>query len=74
MITINNNTSLLNFNFWSGAKDHSFTDSELKEIESQLNELYPEGITETEINDLFWFEEEFLCGCIGVDYEKYLNR
>jgi hypothetical protein len=33
------------------------------------------GATETEINDMFWFEEEFLCECLGIDFEEdYLNR
>lgn len=75
MKTINNNASLVNFEFWSGAKDHEFKSSELKQIESHIEDLYPEGIGETQINDLFWFEEEFLCSLIGIDYEEdYLNR
>ncbi len=74
MKTINENTSLTTFKFWSGAKDHSFTNNELKEIENQLTDLYPEGMTETQINDLFWFEEEFLCSCIGLNNEEYLKR
>jgi hypothetical protein len=72
---ISKELALTNFDFWSGAKDHSFTYSELKEIEVQLEDLYPDGCEETDINDLFWFEEEFLCECIGVDFnEDYLNR
>ena len=75
MKILNNTASLTNFDFWSGAKDHEFTNSELKELENSLEDFYPEGTTETTINDLFWFEEEFLCGCIGLDYENdYLER
>lgn len=66
--------SLTNFEFWSGAKDHEFTYSELKELEFHIEELYPDGIDETQVNDLFWFEEEFLCECLGVDYNEYLER
>tara|TARA_B110000977_G_C10974018_1_gene453446 strand:- start:171 stop:395 length:225 start_codon:yes stop_codon:yes gene_type:complete len=67
--------NLTNFNFWSGAKQHEFTYSELKEIEYSLEDLYHEKQpSETDINDLFWFEEEFLCECIGVDFEEYENR
>jgi hypothetical protein len=65
---------LLNFEFWSGAKDHSFTYSELTELENSLEDLYPDGTTETTINDLFWFEDEFLCECIGLDFEEYEQR
>lgn len=66
--------NLQTFEFWSGAKQHDFTHGELKELEFALEDIYPEGATETQINDLFWFEEEFLCECIGIDYNEYLNR
>ena len=67
--------TLTSFDFWSGAKDHSFTYSEMNSLESSLEDLYPNGTTETTINDLFWFEEEFLCDCLGIDFESdYLER
>ena len=66
--------NLINFNFWSGAKNHSFTYDELKEIEFQLEDIYCEGIEEVQINDLFWFEEEYLCELIALKYKKYLKR
>jgi hypothetical protein len=66
--------NLTNFNFWSSAKNHSFTYNELKEIEFQLDEIYNDGMEEVQINDLFWFEEEFLCELIGLKYKKYLKR
>ena len=66
--------NLTNFNFWSSAKNHSFTYNELKEIEFQLDEIYNDGMEEVQINDLFWFEEEFLCKLIGLKYKKYLKR
>lgn len=74
MITTNNNTTLANFDFWSGAKQHYFTYNELNELETTLKDLYPEGMEETQINDLFWFEEEFLCECIGLDFDEYQQR
>ena len=58
----------------SSAKNHSFTYNELKEIEFQLDEIYNDGMEEVQINDLFWFEEEFLCELIGLKYKKYLKR
>ena len=66
--------NLTEFKFWSEAKNHTFYYNELKELEYVLDEIYPEGCTETHINDLFWFEEEFLCESIGLDYNEYLNR
>lgn len=64
---------LTNFKFWAGASSHNFTYQELIDIESSLEDIYTE-ITETEINDLFWFEEEFICKLIGLKYKKYLKR
>ena len=70
-----NGTSLTNFEFRSGAKDHKFTYYELKDIESVLEDIYTEGCSETQINNLFWHEEEWLCESIGIDYEAdYLKR
>jgi len=71
---ITSELNLTNFKFWAGAKDHSFTYNELKELENSLEELYPDGATETTINDLFWFEEEFLSDCIGLNFEEYEKR
>lgn len=67
---------LTRFEFWSGAKDFAdnLTPSELQNIEQQLEELYPDGIDETTVNDLFWFEDEFLCELIGEDLEEVYNR
>ena len=74
-MNITKELSLTNFNFWSGAKDHEFNYSELKSLESNLEDFYPDGMTETGINDLFWFEEEFLCGLLGIDFDSdYLER
>jgi hypothetical protein len=71
---VNLEINLTNFEFWAGAKNHSFTYNELQEIEFQLEDIYPDGMDETQINDLFWFEEEFLCELIGLKYKKYLKR
>lgn len=68
--------SLQHFQFWSGAKElaERLTWEELIEIESQLEELYPNGLTETELNDLFWFDSEFICQLIGETEEGIFNR
>lgn len=67
--------NLTNFDFWSGAKQHGFTNNELTEIEYILEDIYHDKQpTETEINDLFWFEEETICDWLGIDFEEYQNR
>lgn len=76
MRTYKENTSLTNFEFWSGGKDFAdnLTYSELKEIESHLEELYPNGMTETQINDLFWFDDSWICEILGLEIDKIYNR
>ena len=67
--------NLTEFKFWSGAKDHCFTYTELSDLESSIEDIFGDKApTETEINDFFWFEGEFLCECIGVDFNEYENR
>ena len=66
--------NLTNFEFWSEAKKHKFSYNELKNLENHFDELYPDGMSETQVNDIFWFEEEFLCECLGLDFDEYSER
>ena len=70
-------TSLTNFEFWSGAKDtvKYLTYDELEQIESILEDVYPDGMSDTEINDLFWFEEDLIAEWLGYgDFEELMHR
>ena len=60
-------TNLRNFQFWSGAIDQAkeFTNEELDQIEAEWECAYPDGMTDTEINDMFWFEPEQLHEMVG---------
>jgi hypothetical protein len=73
---ITSEKSLRDFEFWSGAEDNAkyLTYSEFDEIEQTIEELYPEGIDETNLNDLFWFEFDTVCEWIGETEEEVLNR
>ena len=64
--------SLSNFNFWSGAKDNAseLTDSQLDTIESILEDIYPDGMDETSVNDLFWFDFETVKEWLGITEEE----
>lgn len=66
--------SLAHFKFWSGAKDHNFTYAELNYLEPILEDLFEEIPSETQINDLFWFEEELLCELLGIEFDEYEER
>jgi hypothetical protein len=69
--------SLREFNFWSGAADRVkyLMVEELDTIEATLEELYPEGMSETSVNDLFWFEEDTIAEWLGYeDFDALMKR
>lgn len=57
------------FTFWDGAASRymDMTDEQINNVEMVLEELYPDGMTDVEINDTFWFEVDFLANCNGFD-------
>lgn len=74
---INKNIDLKNFKFWAGAGDFAdlLTLDELEQIEFNLEDLFHDKTpSETDINDLFWFEEDFICEMIGTTSEEVFNR
>ena len=76
-MTIKTETTLKNFDFWSGAKDtvKYLTESELETIESYLEELYPEGMTDTELNDFMWFDDDTIAEWLVYnDFDEIMNR
>ena len=76
-MTIKTDTKLKDFDFWSGAKDtiKYLTESELDTIEIYLEEIFPEGMTKTELNDLMWFEADTIAEWLGYnDFDEIMNR
>lgn len=67
--------SLVNFPFWSGAKSNAdmLEYDELEQLDEVLPEYFDTGDgrlpTETEINDMFWFEFATVCEAIGLKYD-----
>lgn len=68
--------SLANFEFWSGAIANAemLTTDELELVDSVLEDTYPDGMSETELNDLFWFDFETVCEMIGLKYDANEDR
>lgn len=62
-------TSLTNFDAWSGAKETKKTiidNCKVEEFDSLIEELYPDGLTETQLNDLLWFESDWIFEVLGI--------
>lgn len=68
-------TCLGDFKFWSGAEDTAQRIWEEKgeegweQLEAILEDLYPDGIDETELNDLLWFDAETVYEWLGIGEE-----
>lgn len=67
---------LTEFKFWSGAKQfvNCLTLEELETLEGMVEEFYPNGLTETQLNDLFWFEQDTLCEWLDLDIDEVYDR
>jgi hypothetical protein len=69
--------SICAFDFWAGARDtvKHLTEEELDQIEEILEEIYPEGMDETDLNDLFWFERDLIAEWLGYEnFEEIMER
>lgn len=73
-MTIKYETSMQDFDFWSGAKQwvDKLTDEELE----QLNDCLDDCIFEspTELNDFIWFETETWMSWLGLDEDEIMRR
>lgn len=72
MKTINENLSLENFQAWSGAKDTKKTiikNGKAEEFNYLIEELYPDGITETQLNDILWHDSTWVYETLGIRVE-----
>lgn len=70
-------SSYSDFEFWSGARDtaEELTADEIEEVFTILEDVYPEGMTETELNDFFWFERDTIAEWLGYeDFDEIMNR
>jgi len=77
MITIKRELNLQDFETWSGATEtmKDLTASEIETIEMNIVELYPDGLTETELNDILWFERDMIAEWLGYnDFDEILER
>ena len=72
MKIMNDNVTLENFNTWGGAietKDTILAYGKGDEFEQLVEELYPDGLTDRALNDLLWFEDEWLFENLGIKKE-----
>ena len=60
-MTIKSDISLENFEAWSGGKstlNRIINEGKCSQLEFMLEEMYPDGMTDTELNDLLWHDSD----------------
>ena len=76
-MTIIYELDLNRFEAWSGAKEtleRIRREGKCEELENVLEELYPDGMTETELNDLLWFDSESVYEWLGIRSESQIKE
>ena len=75
-MTITTEISVRNFEFWSGAVYHRnvLTDEQCDQIEAMLEECCEQPISETGLNNFFWFEEDKIASWLGFDSFEELEQ
>lgn len=61
------------FEAWSGAVDTKQTiidNNKEDEFDALIEELYPDGIDETALNDLLWFEPEWIFEALSISEDE----
>ena len=65
--------SIVNFDAWSGAIDTQkkiVAENKVDDFDSYIEELYPEGLTDTELNDILWFDSENVFEYLGISEDE----
>ena len=69
-MTTFNETTLCEFEAWSGAKDTKeiiLENNKGDDFDSLIEELYPNGLSVTHLNDILWFERDWIFESLGID-------
>ena len=76
-MTITYDLDLNSFQAWSGAKDtldRVQREGKCGLLEQILEDIYPDGMTETELNDLLWFDSEQVYEWLGIRSEEQIKK
>ena len=63
-------TNLLNFEAWSGAvytKNTIIEHGKADQFEQLIEDIYPDGLSETQLNDILWFDADWIYEILGID-------
>lgn len=67
---INSEIGISDFGAWSGAvetKERIISENKEREFDLLIEDLYPDGLTDTQLNDILWFEEDWIFEQLGIE-------
>lgn len=70
-------TNEIDFNFYGEARHtiEHLTFKEQEQVIETLEGIYPDGISATQLNDIFAFDRDFIAKCLGFrDWEELLEN
>ena len=62
-------TTLKKFRAWAGAvetQEKIIDAGKADAFDRMIEDLYPDGLTATQLNDILWFEEEWVYETLGI--------
>ena len=65
--------SITDFKAWSGAiatQKRIIEEDKENDFDSLIDELYPDGLTETQLNDILWFDSDWIFESLGIKDEE----
>jgi len=66
-------TSIRNFDAWSGAKETQeliLEHGKEKDFDYLMEELYPDGLSETQLNDILWHDSEWVLDSLNIRLDE----
>lgn len=66
---ITKDISIADFNAWSGAKytvEQIINEDKTQNFDSMIEDLYPDGLTETDLNDILWHDSEWVLESLEI--------
>lgn len=65
-------TDFIHYQSWGGARDtYALIDmhDKLDELDSLITDLYPNGLSMTHLNDILWFDSEWVLSSLGIEVD-----
>lgn len=76
-MTISYEFNIEKFEAWSGGKDTKediIRNNKEEEFTTYVEDIFPEGCTETEMNDFLWFDRDNIYEALGLDEDGNIKQ